>query len=329
MAKKSQLFGLMVYLHSTPLISNPASPLIVRRRTSPWHRGSPPEASPAMGTKAPGYTCATFDGGGEDCRLQWGLWLPHVRPPALSSPLYWDSLRCCLLLIQIVEIFLRVSGSSFGKSTGSRRRRDRGLRWVAGRGPRLDGLTEGRRGESVVEIKQASEASFFRAPDANSGVQISLREDKDSLHILQSICTGAIPDGPFMDDRHTSAGPPIDKPEVPNEVLLPEAVPSGLHKHGVEAWVEFPHRALVHHQDHCEVWDDGGLAAAHPSAGSTVGCAVDALAVGVAASHIQIRVAVHPPMMPRVWQPMAMKRLRVVEGTNGVPSRVNPVNTCI
>uniref|UniRef100_A0A0D3HWQ8 Uncharacterized protein n=1 Tax=Oryza barthii TaxID=65489 RepID=A0A0D3HWQ8_9ORYZ len=246
-----------------------------------------------MGTKAPGYTCATFDGGGEDCRLQWGLWLPHVRPPALSSPLYWDSLRCCLLLIQIVEIFLRVSGSSFGKSTGSRRRRDRGLRWVAGRGPRLDGLTEGRRGESVVEIKQASEASFFRAPDANSGVQI----------------------------RHTSAGPPIDKPEVPNEVLLPEAVPSGLHKHGVEAWVEFPHRALV--------WDDGGLAAAHPSAGSTVGCAVDALAVGVAASHIQIRVAVHPPMMPRVWQPMAMKRLRVVEGTNGVPSRVNPVNTCI
>uniref|UniRef100_A0A0E0BV76 Uncharacterized protein n=1 Tax=Oryza glumipatula TaxID=40148 RepID=A0A0E0BV76_9ORYZ len=105
--------------------------------------------------------------------------------------------------------------------------------------------------------------------------------------------SGAIPDGPVMYDRHTSAGPPIDKPEVPNEVLLPEAVPSGLHKHGVEAWVEFPHRALVHHQDRCEVWDDGGLAAAHPSAGSTVGCAVDALAVGVAASHIQIRVAVH------------------------------------
>uniref|UniRef100_A0A0E0JCF8 Uncharacterized protein n=1 Tax=Oryza nivara TaxID=4536 RepID=A0A0E0JCF8_ORYNI len=99
----------------------------------------------------------------------------------------------------------------------------------------------------------------------------------------------AIPDGPVMDDRNTSVGPPIDKPEVPNEVLLPEAVPSGLHKHGVEAWVEFPHRALVHHQDRCEVlqvWDDGGLAAAHPSAGSTVGCAVDALAVGVAASHI-------------------------------------------
>ncbi|BAF30289.1 Os12g0614900 [Oryza sativa Japonica Group] len=117
----------------------------------------------------------------------------------------------------------------------------------------------------------------------------SLWEDKDSLHILQSICTGAIPDGPVMDDRNTSVGPPIDKPEVPNEVLLPEAVPSGLHKHGVEAWVEFPHRALVHHQDRCEVlqvWDDGGLAAAHPSAGSTVGCAVDALAVGVAASHI-------------------------------------------
>uniref|UniRef100_A0A0D9Y1F5 Uncharacterized protein n=1 Tax=Leersia perrieri TaxID=77586 RepID=A0A0D9Y1F5_9ORYZ len=144
----------------------------------------------------------------------------------------------------------------------------------------------------------------------------SRSEDKDSLHILQSICTGAVPDGPVMDDRNTSIGPLIDKTEVPNEVLLPEPVPSDLYKHGVEAWVEVPHGALVHHQDRCKIWDDGGLTTAHSSAEGAVGCALDALAVGIAATHIQIRVVVHP---------MTMKRLRVVEGTNGVPSRVNPV----
>ncbi|KAF2908838.1 hypothetical protein DAI22_12g211400 [Oryza sativa Japonica Group] len=60
-----------------------------------------------------------------------------------------------------------------------------GLRWLAGRGPRLDGLTEGRRGESVVQIKQASEASFFRAPDANSGVQI--RSGKNLLQMCHHL----------------------------------------------------------------------------------------------------------------------------------------------
>uniref|UniRef100_J3NF04 Uncharacterized protein n=1 Tax=Oryza brachyantha TaxID=4533 RepID=J3NF04_ORYBR len=81
----------------------------------------------------------------------------------------------------------------------------------------------------------------------------NLLEDKDSLHILQSICTGAIPDGSVMDDRNTSVGPLIDKPEVSNEVLLPEAVPSSLYKHGIEARVK-PHGALVHHQDCCIVF---------------------------------------------------------------------------
>uniref|UniRef100_A0A0E0FED4 Uncharacterized protein n=1 Tax=Oryza meridionalis TaxID=40149 RepID=A0A0E0FED4_9ORYZ len=81
-------------------------------------------------------------GGGEDCRLQGdcgfrtcGVILASAvaaasgspgagAPPAaatllplaaaaLSSALYWDSLRCCLLPLQIVEIFLRVSGSSW------------------------------------------------------------------------------------------------------------------------------------------------------------------------------------------------------------------------
>uniref|UniRef100_A0A0E0MPK8 Uncharacterized protein n=1 Tax=Oryza punctata TaxID=4537 RepID=A0A0E0MPK8_ORYPU len=155
----------------------------------------------------------------------------------------------------------------------------------------IDGREEG-------VIGGSDHASKFLSGTGCSGVQISLWEDKDSLHILQNICTGivfghllplwagAVPDGPVMDDRNTSVGPPIDKPEVPNNVLPPEAVPSGLYKHGVEAWVEVPHCTLVHHQDCCEVWDDGGLTAAHPSAGSTIGCAVDALAVGVAASHI-------------------------------------------
>uniref|UniRef100_A0A0D9Y1F6 Uncharacterized protein n=1 Tax=Leersia perrieri TaxID=77586 RepID=A0A0D9Y1F6_9ORYZ len=155
---------------------------------------------------------------------------------------------------------------------------------------------------SRIQSKQR-EASFRQR-------MLSLRSSE------QSICTGAVPDGPVMDDRNTSIGPLIDKTEVPNEVLLPEPVPSDLYKHGVEAWVEVPHGALVHHQDRCKIWDDGGLTTAHSSAEGAVGCALDALAVGIAATHIQIRVVVHP---------MTMKRLRVVEGTNGVPSRVNPV----
>ena len=82
---------------------------------------------------------------------------------------------------------------------------------------------------------------------------------------------------------------------MPDKVLLPEAVPSNLCKHRVEAWVECPYTALVDDQERRkvgEVWGDGGFAAALPSARRTVGHVVDALAVGVAADHVQVWVAV-------------------------------------
>lgn len=80
-----------------------------------------------------------------------------------------------------------------------------------------------------------------------------------------------------------------------DKVLLPEAVPSNLCKHRIEAWVECPYTALVDHQERSEVgevWGYGGFTAVLPSAWSTFGRAVDTLAVGVATSHVQVGVAV-------------------------------------
>uniref|UniRef100_A0A0D9Y1F2 Uncharacterized protein n=1 Tax=Leersia perrieri TaxID=77586 RepID=A0A0D9Y1F2_9ORYZ len=79
------------------------------------------------------------------------------------------------------------------------------------------------------------------------------------------------------------------EPKLSDKILLPEAVPPNLTDHGIEAWIESPYLALVHLKHHPEeggVGRYGGLAAAHPCTWCAIGCAVDALAVGVAAGHI-------------------------------------------
>uniref|UniRef100_M8B0U9 Uncharacterized protein n=1 Tax=Aegilops tauschii TaxID=37682 RepID=M8B0U9_AEGTA len=110
-----------------------------------------------------------------------------------------------------------------------------------------------------------------------------------------SMLIGAISDGPVRNNRDTSLGSLVDEPKTPDKVLLTEAVPSNLCKHSVEAWVECPYTALGDDQERRkvgEVWGDGGFAAALPSARRTVGRAVDALAVGVAAGPVIVCVAV-------------------------------------
>lgn len=100
-----------------------------------------------------------------------------------------------------------------------------------------------------------------------------------------------------MDDRDAPLCPLIDKTKVRDKVLPPEAVPSNLCEHSIEAWIEFPHRTQVE-QCRCEVddvWHDGGLTAAHSGARRTVRRAVEAMAVGVAASHIWVGITMNRP----------------------------------
>uniref|UniRef100_A0A0E0FED6 Uncharacterized protein n=1 Tax=Oryza meridionalis TaxID=40149 RepID=A0A0E0FED6_9ORYZ len=81
--------------------------------------------------------------------------------------------------------------------------------------------------------------------------------------------------------------------QVANKVLLLEAVPPNLTDHCIEARVEVPYLALVHLNHHpkgSEVGRYGGLAAAQSCTWRAIGCAVDALTVGVATSHIVAHV---------------------------------------
>lgn len=107
--------------------------------------------------------------------------------------------------------------------------------------------------------------------------------------------TRTISNGPVTDKWDTCTGSFFDESKAVYQVLPPEAVPPFLYKHRVEAWVEVPYTALIVAQYHCKVGEIGGyggLAAPLPSTWHAIRRAVDAFAVGVAASHRQVRIVV-------------------------------------